>query len=251
MSEQEIGGKMKDTVKAALITGVLGVVASIVTGVFTYKAGAENVEQRIDNQISQVVEVDNGDVDAAVEYLISRIEELEEENDTLEKENASLNVKIENSNDVKTGQTETQTVNNQSVNLLETDYLNQSKGSTFKGIVDVEGDKDNVGTIHSKGFVYDGDSYYMGYRTYALNSKYESVSGVIAIPFDSRDTEGKCTVRITDENDNQLYQSQEITGGVQPQEFEVDVSGVEELTFEFITTEGSIQVGVYDVKVHN
>lgn len=237
---------MKDTIKAALITGVLGVVASIVTGIFTYKAGAEKVEQRIDNQISQVVEVNNGDVDAAVEYLISRIEELEEENDTLEKENASLNVKNENNNDVKTGAKETQTVN-----LLETDYLNQSKGNTFEGIVDVEGDKDNIGTIHSNGFVYEGDYYYMGYRTYALNSMYESVRGVIAIPFDSRDTEGKCTVRITDEKDNQLYQSQEITGGVQPQEFEVDVSGVEELTFEFITTEGSIQVGVYDVTANN
>lgn len=242
---------MKDTIKAALITGIFGVVGSTVTGIFAYKAGAENVEQRIDNQISQIVEVNNEDVDAAVEYLISRIEELEVENGTLEKENSSLNIKTENSNEVKTGESEIQAVNSQSVNLLETDYLNQSKGSTFKGIVDVERDKDNVGTIRGKGFVYDGDHYYIGYRTYALNSMYESVSGVIAIPFDSRDTEGKCTVRITDGNDNQLYQSQEITGGVQPQEFEIDVSGVEKLTFEFITTEGSTQVGVYDIKAYN
>lgn len=93
--EQEIGGKMKDTIKAALITGVLGVVASTVTGIFTYKAGAETVERRIDNQISQVVEVDNGDVDAAVEYLVSRVEDLEDENESLEGENETYREKIE------------------------------------------------------------------------------------------------------------------------------------------------------------
>ena len=58
---------MKDTIKAALITGVLGVVASTVTGIFSYKAGGEEVEQRIDNQVSQVVNVDTGDIDAAGE----------------------------------------------------------------------------------------------------------------------------------------------------------------------------------------
>ena len=86
---------MKDTIKAALITGVLGVVASTVTGIFTYKAGAETVERRIDNQISQVVEVDNGDVDAAVEYLVSRVEDLEDENESLEGENETYREKIE------------------------------------------------------------------------------------------------------------------------------------------------------------
>lgn len=86
---------MKDTIKAALITGFFGIIIAIITGIFTYKAGAEKVEQRIDNQISQVVEVNNGDVDEAVEYLISKIEELEDENESLESENEDYKEKIE------------------------------------------------------------------------------------------------------------------------------------------------------------
>ena len=231
--------------KKEFIKGIFGVIIAIITGTLGYKAGCESVEQRIENQVSQVVEVNNGDADAAVDYLVDRVEELEGIIETYEKQKTSSNTEIEDTNDVEIIEKE-----DQSINLLETDYFAQSEGSTFEGIVDVEGDKDNIGEVHSKGFVYDGDHYYMGYRTYSLNKKYESIRGTIALPFTSRDTTGKCTVRITDENDNQLYQSNEITSGVKPQEFEFDVSGVDEITFEFIATEGSIQVGVYDVMVN-
>ena len=86
---------MKDTVKAALITGILGVVASTITGIITYKTGGEKVDQRIENQVSQVVEVDNGNAETAVNYLISRVEELETENEKYKKNIELLQIEDE------------------------------------------------------------------------------------------------------------------------------------------------------------
>lgn len=48
-----------------------------------------------------------------------------------------------------------------------------------------------------------------------------------------RDTTGKCSARILDEDDNILYSGEEITGGVDPQEFDSDVTGIDKIKFEF------------------
>ena len=56
-------------IKVAIITGIFGITGALITGIvsgyFSYKTGADNMEQKIENKISQVINVDNGDVEKA------------------------------------------------------------------------------------------------------------------------------------------------------------------------------------------
>ena len=70
---------MKGTIKAAIITGTCGIIAAIVS----FDAGSEKVEQKIENQVSQVLKIDNESAESAVEYLVERVKELEDENGEL------------------------------------------------------------------------------------------------------------------------------------------------------------------------
>ena len=78
-SDVRRGRKMKDTIKSAIITGGLGIISSIIS----FSAGGEKVEQRIENQVSQVLKIDDEGTESSVEYLISRVKELEDENENL------------------------------------------------------------------------------------------------------------------------------------------------------------------------
>lgn len=200
-------------------------------------------------EFDQIIQ-ENIDLEVKNNSLSVENNSLKEENDDLRAKNSELIEQIENMESAVVAEDNREKDDTESVNLLEMTYFDQSDSNTFRGFKDVDGGKDNAEVIHGKGFIYIGDHYYVGHRTYKLNGLYETVTGTIALPFDERDTKAKCTVRILDEKENVLYSGEEITGGVDPQKFEIDVNGVDEIKFEFITTEGTIQVGVYDVRAN-
>lgn len=195
--------------------------------------------------LTQGVMPETADLYAQIDSLEDEKKHLQEENKRLLNENNELSEQI---NDMESVQNTEE--KREKINLLENPYFDQSESNSFIGFADVDGGKDNGGVIHGKGFIYIGDYYQVGYRTYELNSLYKTIKGTIALPFDNRDTKGKCSVRILDENENILYSGEEITGGADSQEFDINVEGIDKIKFEFIITEGSIQVGVYDVMAY-
>lgn len=221
---------MKDTVKAALITGVLGVVASIVTGIFTYKAGAENVEQRIDNQISQVVEVNNGDVDAAVEDLTSRIEELEDDNKSL-KEQLEGTQTVTGDSGQNTGSYSDTGLEEDGVGKTNIFELLPFKENGGDFVSSSNGYKDNLGNTYPDGYLimYNHMVNIDKEVCYVLDQKYSTLSGTIALNYANKDIKDGLWIEFYS-NDKMIAQTESLSSGVKPIEFSVDVSQVSELT---------------------
>lgn len=263
---------MKKTVVIAMIEGLFAVIVACITAYGGYRAGANNVKQKIDNKVSQVVEVDNGNVGAAIDYIISQNEKLEKENSELKNDNIKLNddidsitaeknqlesklTKVEsNSEKNEEPQSKKQAPSKGEVRLKSLEYFSQSNGNIAHGIVDADADmlKDNTGEFHTDGFYYVGNSGNTDYRTYKLSGKYNRIKGCIAIPFTKRDTDGEGIVRIF-ADENVVYESQTMTSGVDPEIFiDVDISNTDKLKFEFTQTNlHQVYIGAYDMVLYN
>ncbi|HEX3012117.1 MAG TPA: NPCBM/NEW2 domain-containing protein, partial [Syntrophomonadaceae bacterium] len=79
----------------------------------------------------------------------------------------------------------------------------------------------NIGNNHINGVIV----FKEGYRTYLLNRKYSQFKGTVALHYRNRSTAGKSIMKIYGD-DKLLYTSPVFTGGVYPDDFNVDVSGV-------------------------
>ena len=81
-------------IKVAIITGIFGITGALITGIvsgyFSYKIGADNMEQKIENKISQVINVDNGDVEKALDYIIDENKDFKDKIELLENKNKEL-----------------------------------------------------------------------------------------------------------------------------------------------------------------
>jgi len=89
------------------------------------------------------------------------------------------------------------------------------------------------------------------YADYLVNKNYSRISGKFALSFESRSTKHKANLKFYGDN-KLLYTSPEMTGGVLPIDFDVDISGVEKLRIE-ITTDAEISFvhyGLIDVALH-
>lgn len=219
---------MKDTVKSALITGVFGIAVAIITGIFTYKAGGEEVEQRIDNQVSQVVEVDNGDVDAAVGYLVSRVEELESENESLKEQlgGTPTGTDEHGSDGVSSSDGNDDTINK--VNIFTLLPFEEGKGDF---IYPAESRQDNVGNTYPGGYLitYDGLQNKNRRISYILDQKYATLSGQIALDYGHKDVDEEVWVEFYD-GDNLIGKTDSLYSGIRPINFSIDVSNITELT---------------------
>lgn len=219
---------MKDTVKAALITGILGIAASVITGVFTYKAGGEEVEQRIDNQVSQVVEVDNGDVDAAVGYLVSRVEELEDENELLRAQIDGSSTGIDNPG--TDGGSEGDGIDDE-IGKVDIFTLLPFEEGREDFIYPSESRQDNVGNSYPGGYLltYDGLQNKNRRISYILDQKYTTLTGQIALNYGQKDVDEEVWVEFYD-GDNLIAKTDSLYSGIRPINFSIDVSNVAELT---------------------
>lgn len=89
---------------------------------------------------------------------------------------------------------------------------------------------DSTGNLYSRVTQY--DIYYGWMATdYSINKKYNRISGKFALSIESKDTTYAANLKLYGDN-KLLYTSPELTGGVLPIEFDVDISGVETLRIE-------------------
>ena len=93
-----------------------------------------------------------------------------------------------------------------------------------------DGGKDNLGNIHSSGVRCDGDA---GEIIYVLDGKYKTFSGVVGLSYSGRDTNREYGLKVYGDG-KLLYSSPNFTGGVKPEKFNFDITGVLELKIERI-----------------
>jgi len=120
------------------------------------------------------------------------------------------------------------------VSLLKMNYL----ASTVAWVkYDV---KDNLGTSY-RNILYGRDE---GWIIYKLGGEYSTLSGKAFLAFNSRSTTMIGHIEIYGDN-ALLYISRDFTAAVEPEEFSIDVSGVNQLKFVFIETKRSAYTGVF------
>jgi len=112
------------------------------------------------------------------------------------------------------------------VMLNQLDYFHQSR-SWFK----VEFPKDNLGNTYTEGLTHYGST---ASRDYILDGKYSRMRGTFILRYRSRSTSGKYMLKIYGD-DKLLYSFSEMTAGVRPVEFEVDLTGVLQMRIEMST----------------
>ncbi len=98
--------------------------------------------------------------------------------------------------------------------------------------------KDNLGNVHNSGM-------YLGYGTvqYLLNGQYSRFKGTVGISYSKRNTSSKNRFKICGDG-KLLYSSSIMTGGVMPENFDIDISGVLNLTLE--AESGDPRLQIYD-----
>ena len=97
------------------------------------------------------------------------------------------------------------------------------------------GVKDNIGNTYYKG-IHMCDDYmnvsYGGYQVYLINQKYTHFKGTIALSEKWKSSTGSAMIKIYGD-DKLLYMSPEMTKGVYPEDFDIDVSGVVQIKIEW------------------
>jgi hypothetical protein len=92
------------------------------------------------------------------------------------------------------------------------------------------------------------------YTDYLLSKKYSRISGKFALSYYSNSTDYKATLNLYGDN-KLLYTSPELTKGILPIDFDVNISGVEKLKIEINTDIPStastfVRYGLVDVALH-
>lgn len=125
--------------------------------------------------------------------------------------------------------------NNQPIKIsdLEVFYENSSRPSLMH-FEDFNGEykKDNLSNIHNSGLLFSVFADANLYREYMLNQKYSTLNGVFSITYPSRNHYTNAYICIYGD-DELIYQSDVITGGVEPiQISNLDISNVKKLKIE-------------------
>lgn len=152
--------KKSNEVLVACVTGIFGVIVAIITGYASYKSGEAKTEQKINNQINQVVEIDNGDIEKAIEYIINENELLRTELDEKNSEIALL--KDQNNKQEKENDDTISEMGDNSVSQITLKDYSKNKqviydGSNYKVFPSMDGINAN------KDFIIAGNEYFDGF----------------------------------------------------------------------------------------
>ena len=129
--------------------------------------------------------------------------------------------------------------------------------------------QDNEGNLHASGGIFAGNSGHILNEiarnwsvahehsvTYLLNADYSRFTGIIALSWDSRDTQDNYEIRFWNVDDSSIiYTSPVITGGTRPISFDIDVTGIEQLRIERLSpseewNHGLAEIGILDARFH-
>ncbi len=114
--------------------------------------------------------------------------------------------------------------------LSQLDYFNKSSTWFFDEI-----SKDNLGNEHLHSFRNPSNSSYgisNGSVTYKLNGEYSRLTGVYYQEYNARAYNGKPTIVVISGDGQELWRGS-VTSGVEPIAFDIDITGVLELTLEY------------------
>jgi FtsZ-binding cell division protein ZapB len=145
---------MENVVKAAVVTGICGVIGCTITGYCSYQAGESSVEQKVDNKISQSVNVEGMGYEKAIEYIINESNKLQDKNEQLEEEKSNLQKKIEE---------------------LEDRSDVDKRGGGERGVSDKqsESDGEEIAFSNTPDILYDGTNYkvYSGEDSFSVGGE--------------------------------------------------------------------------------
>lgn len=119
--------------------------------------------------------------------------------------------------------------------LTELDYFNEG----YMVIKNGRSIKDNLGRTYSRGYLSGCSS--QSFVEYKLNGNFSRLTGTFFVRYDNRTFKGSGMLKIYGDG-KLLYNSPEITGGVEPVSVDVDITGV--LTLRIEQSDG------YDLSTH-
>lgn len=234
---------MKSKMNKTIIGGICTIVAAIAGNVL----GQNMVEQEINNQISQNIDVDVEGMgyEKSVDYLLDRIDELEEDLKNMEKENDELN------------------------NLLEQEQKNIStpseskvneNGTSFQNILEVLYDGDNYkrydgdnkfsvgGKEYRYGFTVGCDrgiaNFGPGYASFNLDGKYSKMS------FDVGKVDGyKASATVIVTSQSGINESYPVSADSISQPIEIDVKNTEDLKIT-VDSDRTVEYGFFNIYLY-
>lgn len=146
---------MKTKVKITVISGVCSIICATISAWVSYNAGYKNgmleISQKVNNEITQVVNVDNGDYLENLSYVLEKLESGENSQNTVKKENTKVSDKVNDFDDV---------------HLID----------SYDFMV-VENFQDSYGRFHEKAYQFDASDE--AYAVFNLDGKYKSFSADI------------------------------------------------------------------------
>ncbi|MPM67299.1 hypothetical protein SDC9_114221 [bioreactor metagenome] len=113
--------------------------------------------------------------------------------------------------------------------LIDMEYFNRSDSDNAYTRVDSAMDNESKEYTNPLRLMYTCDEDY--WETYRINGDYSRFTGTIFIDYEYRASKTSCYVKIYGD-DNLLYTSPKMTGGVLPEDFSIDISNVVELKIE-------------------
>lgn len=115
------------------------------------------------------------------------------------------------------------------INLFSLDYFNSSDNS-YNIVKGPYVETDNIGEVHSGSYEI-GIGYGDDWATYRINGNYSKLTGSFYILFENRSTKTDSILNIY--GDDKLLYTVTITGGKEPVDFTVDISGVNYLKISY------------------
>lgn len=113
--------------------------------------------------------------------------------------------------------------------LIDMEYFNRSDSENAYTRVDSAMDNESKEYTNPLRLMYTCNENY--WETYRINGDYSHFTGTIFIDYEYRASKTSCCVKIYGD-DNLLYTSPKMTGGVLPEDFSIDISNVVELKIE-------------------
>ncbi len=107
----------------------------------------------------------------------------------------------------------------------------------------VEEVRDNLGNVYQYGLHMDGEGVGPFYITYALEGKYTSFTGTCVSPQKLAGTDGSKYFEVFCDG-MLVYTSSTMYSGSAPQDFSIDVTGVQQLTIQYPPTRGSNEMAL-------
>ncbi len=237
---------MKEETRDLVYKIVIGIVSAVVGGVGGFAGGKYRIKSQVNSQISQVVNVGETDYVGAVDYIINQnteykaeIESLKSENEKLEDKNKELSAEIDKykkeSTSTSASEKNTSSTNGSNVNTAGKKKLFELQpliGKLYDFAQETIGEKkDNIGNLYPNGYILYANEYTAKSITYALEEKYKTLSGEIALDSENNSLRDGIWFEFYT-NGEMIGSTDHLYAGVRPISFEIDVSGVNDLEIQ-------------------